>query len=127
MLLQELLVNELVAAVDALSREAASSLVRALLASAPLAVLQAALGPLRTVLPLPTPAEALGRVGRVVAVTEEDKEALQVLCSWGRLLLPLLWGACTALELPLYDEPQFVSTAERCASILEACASMQRP
>lgn len=62
---QELLVDELVAATDALSREAVSELLRLVLGSAPAALtlntLQA-LGPLRTfVAPLPTPIEIMSR------------------------------------------------------------------
>ncbi|KAF5831971.1 hypothetical protein DUNSADRAFT_12335 [Dunaliella salina] len=80
--IQELFIDELVAATDALSREATSSLVRTLLASFPLAATQMALnrlGPWRGVLaPLPTPVDVLHALAPVVAVTDEDREALQV-------------------------------------------------
>eukprot|EP00200_Dunaliella_tertiolecta_P007083 CAMPEP_0202368102 /NCGR_PEP_ID=MMETSP1127-20130417/294_1 /ASSEMBLY_ACC=CAM_ASM_000462 /TAXON_ID=3047 /ORGANISM="Dunaliella tertiolecta, Strain CCMP1320" /LENGTH=1245 /DNA_ID=CAMNT_0048963455 /DNA_START=1 /DNA_END=3738 /DNA_ORIENTATION=+ len=80
--IQELLVDELVAAADALSREASSALLRSLLASFPLAAAQTALnglGPMRPLLvPLPTPVDVLKSMAPVVAVTEEDREALQV-------------------------------------------------
>ncbi|KAG2445378.1 hypothetical protein HYH02_008842, partial [Chlamydomonas schloesseri] len=78
----ELLVEELVAAVDALSRDSLSALVRTLLASGPAAASLRgveALGPLRAVLlPLPTPVEVLARMAPAVAVTPEDQEALAV-------------------------------------------------
>ncbi|KAG2502091.1 hypothetical protein HYH03_000583 [Edaphochlamys debaryana] len=78
----ELLVEELAAAVDALSREALSSLVRGVLASGPAALsLRSveALGPLRSVLlPLPTPVEIIARMAPAVALTPEDREALGV-------------------------------------------------
>jgi hypothetical protein len=77
---QELLAEELVAAVDALSRDAAAQLLTGLLASAPAAAalgrLQA-LGPLRPLLlPLPTPLELLSRLAPAVALSPEDEEAL---------------------------------------------------
>ncbi|GLI70240.1 hypothetical protein VaNZ11_015086 [Volvox africanus] len=78
----ELLVEELVSAVDTLSREALSRLVRGVLVSGP-AVMSLrgveALGPLRSVLlPLPTPVELLARLAPAVAVNPEDQEALGV-------------------------------------------------
>ncbi|EFJ53286.1 hypothetical protein VOLCADRAFT_115858 [Volvox carteri f. nagariensis] len=80
--ISELLVEELVAAVDALSRESLSRLVRGVLLSAPAAMSLRgveALGPLRSVLlPLPTPVEVLARMAPAVAVTPEDQEALGV-------------------------------------------------
>lgn len=64
---QTLLVEELVAATDALSREAASEALRLLLGSPPAALALntlRALGPLRTfVVPLPTPIEIMSRRG----------------------------------------------------------------
>eukprot|EP00198_Chlamydomonas_reinhardtii_P007169 XP_001696505.1 predicted protein [Chlamydomonas reinhardtii] len=78
----ELLVDELVAAVDALSRDSLSRLLGTLLASGPAAASLRrvqALGPLRSVLlPLPTPVEVLARMAPAVAVTPEDQEALAV-------------------------------------------------
>ncbi|GLC71027.1 hypothetical protein PLESTF_001062300 [Pleodorina starrii] len=80
--ISEMLVEELVAAVDALSRESLSRLVRGVLLSAPAALSVRgveALGPLRSVLlPLPTPVEVLARMAPAVAVTPEDQEALGV-------------------------------------------------
>ncbi|GIL59707.1 hypothetical protein Vafri_14435 [Volvox africanus] len=78
--ISELLVEELVSAVDTLSREALSRLVRGVLVSGP-AVMSLrgveALGPLRNVLlPLPTPVELLARMAPAVAVNPEDQEAL---------------------------------------------------
>ncbi|KXZ45805.1 hypothetical protein GPECTOR_50g599 [Gonium pectorale] len=76
----ELLVEEMVVAVDALSRDALSRLLGRLLGSAPAALALRsveALGPLRSVLlPLPTPVELLSRLAPAVAVTPEDQEAL---------------------------------------------------
>ncbi len=79
---QELLVEELVAAADALSREALGEVVRRVLGSTP-AVLALgtveALGPLRPLLlPLPTPLEILSRLQPAVALSDEDQEALDV-------------------------------------------------
>ncbi|GIM09389.1 hypothetical protein Vretimale_13253, partial [Volvox reticuliferus] len=78
--ISELLVEELVSAVDTLSRETLSRLVRGVLVSGP-AVMSLrgveALGPLRTVLlPLPTPVELLARMAPAVALNPEDQEAL---------------------------------------------------
>lgn len=79
---QELLVEELVAAADALSRDALSQTLRVLLGSAPVAVAMSsleALGPLRPLLlPLTTPLELLSRLAPAVQLTDEDEEALGV-------------------------------------------------
>jgi aarF domain-containing kinase len=79
---QQLLVEELVAATDALSREALSETLRLLLGSAPVALAMSnleALGPLRPLLlPFTTPLELLSRLAPAVAVTPEDEEALAV-------------------------------------------------
>jgi aarF domain-containing kinase len=79
---QELLVEELVAAADALSRDALSQTLRVLLGSAPVAVVMSsleALGPLRPLLlPLTTPLELLSRLAPAVQLTDEDEEALGV-------------------------------------------------
>lgn len=79
---QQLLVDELVAAADAMSREALSETLRLVLGSAPAAVALSsleALGPLRPLLvPFATPLELLSRLAPVVALTAEDEEALGV-------------------------------------------------
>ncbi|KAF6265823.1 hypothetical protein COO60DRAFT_1633263 [Scenedesmus sp. NREL 46B-D3] len=79
---QELLVEELVAAADALSRDALSQTLRVLLGSRPVAVAMSsleALGPLRPLLlPLTTPLELISRLAPAVQLTEEDEEALGV-------------------------------------------------
>eukprot|EP00878_Enallax_costatus_P013271 GHUV01013874.1.p1 GENE.GHUV01013874.1~~GHUV01013874.1.p1 ORF type:complete len:1255 (+),score=498.10 GHUV01013874.1:389-4153(+) len=79
---QELLVEELVAAADALSREALSDTLRRVLGSAPAVVAMSsleALGPLRPLLvPFVTPLELLSRLAPAVALTAEDEEALGV-------------------------------------------------
>lgn len=80
--LQELMVGELVAAVDALSREALTSAAMAVLRSGPAALSSSAvqaLGPLRPLLlPLPTPVELISNLAPAVALTQEDEEALGV-------------------------------------------------
>ncbi|KAF8071031.1 aarF domain-containing protein kinase [Scenedesmus sp. PABB004] len=97
---QELLVEELVAAADALSREALSGTLRAVLGSAPVAVALSsveALGPLRPVLlPLTTPLELLSRLAPAVALTPEDEEALGVV----RSVFALLQRAQAAAAAP---------------------------
>jgi len=79
---QELLVEELVAAVDALSREALSDTLRLVLGSAPVALALSSLeaaGPLRPLLlPFTGPLELLARLAPAVALTPEDEEALGV-------------------------------------------------
>jgi aarF domain-containing kinase len=95
--MQELLVEELVAAVDALSREAASELLRRVLGSAPAVVALSsieALGPLRPlVLPVPTPLELLSKLVPAVAVGPEDEEALGTLRGVFQLLQRVAPGA----------------------------------
>lgn len=79
---QELLVEELVAAVDALSREALSETLRLVLGSAPVALAMSSLeaaGPLRPLLlPFTGPLELMARLAPAVALTPEDEEALGV-------------------------------------------------
>lgn len=79
---QELLVEELVAAVDALSREALSDTLRLVLGSAPVALAMSSLeaaGPLRPLLlPFTGPLELMARLAPAVALTPEDEEALGV-------------------------------------------------
>jgi aarF domain-containing kinase len=79
---QELLVDELVAAVDALSREALSETLRLVLGSAPVALAMTSLeaaGPLRPLLlPFTGPLELMARLAPAVALTPEDEEALGV-------------------------------------------------
>lgn len=79
---QELLVEELVAAADALSREALSETLRLVLGSAPVAVALSSMeaaGPLRPLLlPLTGPLELMSRLAPAVALTPEDEEALGV-------------------------------------------------
>ncbi len=74
--------DELVAAVDALSRDAAQQLLRTLLTSSPAAAAFSrleALGPLRPLLlPLPTPLELLSRLAPAVRLSPDDEEALAV-------------------------------------------------
>jgi len=75
---QEIIVDELVSAVDAMSREALGEAVRITLSSATaVAVLQnvEALGPLRSML-VPLPAARLSAMAPEVKLTEDDKQAL---------------------------------------------------
>ncbi|KAL6750719.1 ABC1 family-domain-containing protein [Haematococcus lacustris] len=100
---QELLVAEAVAAVDALSKEASAQLLRAFLRSgpamitrqtealllSPLLALGSRLGsPSNTLLALlpPSPLEFLDRLTPIVALTPEDREALAVLQGIAALL-----------------------------------------
>lgn len=106
--IQELLVEELAATLDSLSRGAAVSLLqRALqssLTTATLGLLNG-LGPLRRVLfPLPLPAEVIARFGDVVTLTEEDEMALRnVEIAWGALqpAVEAQAGGAGALQLSL--------------------------
>ncbi|GAX76281.1 hypothetical protein CEUSTIGMA_g3726.t1 [Chlamydomonas eustigma] len=79
---QDLLVEEAVAAVDALSKSAIYSILQSLLSSAPAALASnsmTSLGPFRGIFsPIPTPVELLSRVSPVLATTPEDVEALAV-------------------------------------------------
>ena len=88
-LLQELIADELVAAVDAMSREAVGEALRLVLGNAAsLATLRGAeaLGPLRAMfLPLPLPAEVLMSLQPAVALSEEDQQTLSTI----RLLMQL--------------------------------------
>ncbi|CAL5225145.1 g7925 [Coccomyxa viridis] len=77
---QEVLVDELVAAVDTLQRYAVSGALQGLLASLPAALASnavRALGPWRPLLlPLPTPLELLNRLQPAVKPTQQDEEVL---------------------------------------------------
>lgn len=87
---QELLVEELVAAVDALSREALSETLRLVLRSTPAVLAMSsleALGPFRRLLvPFLTPVELLTRFAPAVELTAEDQEALGVVRGVFRLV-----------------------------------------
>lgn len=87
---QELIADELVAAVDAMSREAVNEALRVLLGStASMAALRGAevLGPLRSMfLPLPLPAEVLMSLQPAVALSDEDRQTLDSL----RVLMQLV-------------------------------------
>lgn len=94
---QELLVEELVAAVDALSREALSDALRLVLGSAPVALAMSSLeaaGPLRPLLlPFTGPLELMARLAPAVALTPEDEEALGVVRGIFQLLQRLQGNA----------------------------------
>jgi len=78
---QELIVDELVSAVDAMSREALGEAVKVALSSATaVAALQSveALGPLRSML-VPLPMTALSAMAPTVRLTDDDKQALSTI------------------------------------------------
>ncbi|GLI67906.1 hypothetical protein VaNZ11_012232 [Volvox africanus] len=87
---QELIVEEMVAAVDAMSREALGEALRLVLSSAgAVTALRSveALGPLRSMLmPLPLPLEVLTAMAPTVTLTTEDRQALAMV----RTLLDLV-------------------------------------
>eukprot|EP00803_Ostreobium_quekettii_P004083 evm.model.scf_1104EXC.1 EVM.evm.TU.scf_1104EXC.1 scf_1104EXC:11822-28756(-) len=119
--LQDLLVDELVAAVDALSREASSRLFASYLGSLPAtATFRAveALGPLRSfVFPFITPAEVIARLAPAVAVTEEDEEALSVV----RGIFQIVDDVGATLQT-LSDVPVSTQAAQDLAPILPKLA-----
>ena len=91
--IQDLLVEEMVAATDALSREALSRLAGAYMGSIPamlsLRTLEA-LGPFRTVFfPFLTPTEIVERLQPAFSVTQEDEEALNTVRGIIRLVMEL--------------------------------------
>jgi aarF domain-containing kinase len=106
---QELLVEELVAAVDALSREALSETLRLVLGSAPVALAMSSLeaaGPLRPLLlPFTGPLELLARLAPAVALTPEDEEALGVVRGIFQLVQRLQPGAADAAQGSSYSNP----------------------
>mmetsp|Transcript_16307 Transcript_16307/g.35263 ORF Transcript_16307/g.35263 Transcript_16307/m.35263 type:complete len:1034 (+) Transcript_16307:166-3267(+) len=91
---QELIVEELVAAIDAMSREALSEALRLVMSSATtVAALRSmeALGPLRAMLmPLPLPMEMLYSIEPAVQLTKEDRQALNTIRAVLELLQPSL-------------------------------------
>ncbi|GAX83432.1 hypothetical protein CEUSTIGMA_g10857.t1 [Chlamydomonas eustigma] len=91
---QELIVEELVAVIDAMSREALSEALRLVLGSATaVTALRSveALGPLRAMLlPLPLPMEMLHSMEPAVALTKEDRQALNTLRAILDLMQPSL-------------------------------------
>ncbi|CAL8467304.1 g6841 [Coccomyxa elongata] len=99
---QEVLVEELVAAVDSLQRYAVSGGLSTLLDSLPATISRSAisaLGPWRPLLlPLPTPLELLSRLVPAVQPTAEDEEVLESVRAIARMLqaqgagVPLLSG-----------------------------------
>lgn len=118
---QELLVEELVAAADALSREALSESLRLVLGSAPAVVAMSsleALGPLRPLLvPFVTPFELLSRLAPAVALTAEDEEALGVVRGVFQLVQRAQTGPSTSsTTLSTEYSPVGVATAGNAAS-----------
>lgn len=103
---QELLVEEAVAAADALGREALGAALRATLGSPPAALALAglrALGPLRPLaLPFSGPLELAARLAPAVELTAEDEEALRVVRGVAALLRGTagLGGAAAASSAP---------------------------
>eukprot|EP00798_Chlamydomonas_sp_ICE-L_P016541 gene16541-22770_t len=94
---QELIVEELVAATDAMSREALSEALRMIMSSASVvSTLRSveALGPLRNMLlPLPLPMEMISSMRPMMALTNNDRQALNTL----RAVLDLLQPSATAI------------------------------
>ncbi|KAG2484763.1 hypothetical protein HYH03_016417 [Edaphochlamys debaryana] len=94
---QELIVEEMVAAVDAMSREAMGEALRLVLSSAgAVTALRSveALGPLRSMLmPLPLPLEVLSAMAPTVTLTAEDRQALAMV----RTILDLLQPSMSRL------------------------------
>ncbi|KAG2436368.1 hypothetical protein HXX76_006675 [Chlamydomonas incerta] len=94
---QELIVEEMVAAVDAMSREALGEALRLVMSSAgAVTALRSveALGPLRSMLmPLPLPLEVLSAMAPNVTLTAEDRQALAMV----RTLLDLLQPSMSRL------------------------------
>lgn len=90
----QLIVEELVAATDAMSREALSEALRLVMGSATaVAALRSveALGPLRAmILPIPLPIEMLHSMEPAVALTKEDRQALDTLRAVLELMQPSL-------------------------------------
>ena len=89
---QELIVDELVSAVDAMSREALGEAVKMALSSATtVAALQSveALGPLRSML-MPLPMQSLNAIAPAVKLTDDDKQALYTIRYVMDALLPSL-------------------------------------
>lgn len=91
--IQDLLVEEMVAATDALSREGLSRLAGAYMNSLPAMISLRtieALGPLRTVVfPFLTPTEIVERIQPALDVTKEDEEALATVRGLVRLVMEL--------------------------------------
>lgn len=91
--IQNLLVEEMVAATDALSREGLSRIANAYLASIPTVVsLRAleALGPLRSVVfPFLTPPEVVERIQPALSISQEDEEAINTVRGILRLVTEL--------------------------------------
>jgi hypothetical protein len=135
--LQELLVFELAATVDSMSRQAAVALLQRALQSSltngTLALLER-LGPARRLLfPVPLPAEIISRLGSVVTLTEDDEVAIaNVQTVWG-LLRPQLaqsFGqnnmqisllrsfASTVGELPAETRGQLLAGATRTSTMV---------
>jgi len=89
---QEILVDEAVAAIDAMSREAMGETLRLVTASATtMAALRSveALGPLRAMLlPLPLPMDMMQSMQPAVALSNEDKQALNTIRALLDLLVP---------------------------------------
>ena len=94
--LQQLIVEELVAVIDAMSREALSEALRLVMGSATaVTALRSveALGPLRAMLmPLPLPLEMLHSMEPAVALTKEDRQALNTLRAILDLMQPSLFA-----------------------------------
>lgn len=130
---QELLVDELVAAVDALSREALSETLRLVLGSAPVALAMSSIeaaGPLRPLLlPFTGPLEILSRLAPAVALTPEDEEALGVVRGIFLLVQRLQGNAAVSSSSGTYSNPAagMVFSTTGGSGSRPSVASMLRP
>lgn len=106
---QTLLVEELVAAVDALSREALSETLRLVLCQPAVALAMSSLeaaGPLRPLLlPFTGPLELMARLAPAVALTPEDEEALGVVRGIFQLVQRLQGNAAVGSSSGSYSNP----------------------
>lgn len=113
--IQDLLVDEMVAATDALSREGLSRLAGAYMNSLPAMISLRtieALGPLRTVVfPFLTPTEIVERIQPALDVTKEDEEALATVRGLVRLVMELDMMSNSFNQ----SSPDFTNTLNRAA------------
>eukprot|EP01026_Neomeris_dumetosa_P041066 TRINITY_DN33986_c0_g1_i11.p1 TRINITY_DN33986_c0_g1~~TRINITY_DN33986_c0_g1_i11.p1 ORF type:complete len:932 (+),score=126.14 TRINITY_DN33986_c0_g1_i11:322-2796(+) len=114
---QKLFVNEMVLAVDALSRGAMSELLRAMVVAAPGTIALQSLGPLRMVVfPFPTFVEVVSRLSPFVELTEEDKEALTTI----KGLVEIVGGP----QMAISNVPTLIQTPDKSRQLILEVAEM---